>query len=83
MRLVVQIVERLVDDDFRPSVPVAKRGVVTLSMAVVGDPGNPSVGVWQVFKTVGASGAGVTLPPTTARASTGVALTRRHQRQAA
>ena len=26
-------------------------------------PGNPSVGVWQVFKTVGTSGAGVTLPP--------------------
>ena len=26
-------------------------------MATVGDPGNPSVGVWQVFKTVGASGA--------------------------
>jgi formylglycine-generating enzyme required for sulfatase activity len=32
-------------------------------MAIVGDPGNPSVGVWQVFKTVGTSGAGVTLPP--------------------
>ena len=40
-----------------------KRGVVTITTAAVGDPGNPSVGVWQVFKTVGASGAGVTLPP--------------------
>jgi formylglycine-generating enzyme required for sulfatase activity len=45
------------------SLPVAKRGVVTIPMAIVGDPGNPSVGVWQVFKTVGTSGAGVTLPP--------------------
>jgi hypothetical protein len=36
---------------------------VTIEMAIVGDPGNPSVGVWQVFKTVGTSGAGVTLPP--------------------
>jgi formylglycine-generating enzyme required for sulfatase activity len=43
--------------------PIAKRGVVTIPMATVGDPGNPSVGVWQVFKTFGASGAGVTLPP--------------------
>ena len=42
---------------------VAKRGVVTIAVATVGDPGNPSVGVWQVFKTVGTSGAGVTLPP--------------------
>jgi len=42
---------------------VAKRGVVTIPMAIVGDPGNPSVGVWQVFKTVGTSGASVTLPP--------------------
>jgi formylglycine-generating enzyme required for sulfatase activity len=31
------------------SVPVAKRGVVTISMATVGDPGNPSVGVVQTF----------------------------------
>src|SRR2546430_16634546 len=45
------------------SVSVPKRGVVTIPMATVGDPGNPSVGVWQVFKTVGTSGAGVTLPP--------------------
>jgi formylglycine-generating enzyme required for sulfatase activity len=45
------------------SLPVAKRGVVTIQTATVGDPGNPSVGVWQVFKTVGASGTGVTLPP--------------------
>src|SRR5207247_4251961 len=45
------------------SLPVAKRGVVTIPVATVGDPGNPSVGVWQVFKTVGTSGAGVTLPP--------------------
>src|SRR3954453_6637923 len=43
--------------------PVAKRGVVTIQTAVVGDPGNPSVGVWQVFKTLGSSGASVTLPP--------------------
>jgi formylglycine-generating enzyme required for sulfatase activity len=43
--------------------PVAKRGVLTIPMATVGDPGNSSVGVWQVFKTVGASGANVTLPP--------------------
>ena len=46
-----------------PVLPVAKRGVVTIPMATVGDPGNASVGVWQVFKTVGTSGAGVTLPP--------------------
>ncbi len=44
------------------SVPVAKRGVVTVQMATVGDPGNPSVGVVQAFKTVGTSGSGVTLP---------------------
>src|SRR5206468_4547202 len=31
------------------SVPVAKRGVVTTSMATVGDPGNKSVGVVQTF----------------------------------
>ena len=43
--------------------PVAKRGLLTIQTAMVGDPGNHSVGVWQVFKTVGASGAGVTLPP--------------------
>jgi formylglycine-generating enzyme required for sulfatase activity len=43
--------------------PVAKRGVVTIQTATVGDPGNPSVGVWQVFKTVGTSSTGVTLPP--------------------
>jgi formylglycine-generating enzyme required for sulfatase activity len=41
----------------------AQRGQVTIPVAIVGDPGNPSVGVWQVFKTVGATGAGVTLPP--------------------
>jgi hypothetical protein len=46
-----------------PVVSFAKRGVVTIPMAVVGDPGNPSVGVWQVFKTVGTKGSGVTLPP--------------------
>jgi formylglycine-generating enzyme required for sulfatase activity len=51
------------------SLPVAKRGVVTIPVATVGDPGNPSVGVWQVFKTVGTSGAGVTLPP---NGSTGI-----------
>ena len=45
------------------ALPIAKRGVVTIPMATVGDPGNPSVGVWQVFKTVGTSGASVTLPP--------------------
>ena len=28
---------------------VAKRGVVTIPMAMVGDPGNPSVGVLQTF----------------------------------
>src|SRR5204863_9846613 len=43
--------------------PVAKRGVVTIQTATVGDPDNPSVGVWQVFKTLGTSGANVTLPP--------------------
>jgi len=42
--------------------PVAKRGVLTIPVATVGDPGNPSVGVWQVFKTAGTSGAEVTLP---------------------
>ena len=42
---------------------LANRGVVTIPMAVVGDPGNPSVGVWQVFKTAGTKGSGVTLPP--------------------
>jgi hypothetical protein len=45
------------------TLPVAKRGVVTIQTATVGDPGNHSVGVWQVFKTIGSSGAGVTLPP--------------------
>ena len=29
--------------------PVASRGVVTMAMAIVGDPGNPSVGVVQTF----------------------------------
>jgi formylglycine-generating enzyme required for sulfatase activity len=43
--------------------PVAKRGVVTIPVATVGDPGNPSVGVWQDFKTLGTSGPSVTLPP--------------------
>src|SRR6476646_7077775 len=43
----------------------ADRGVVTIPMATVGEPCNPSVGVWQVFKTVGTKGAGVTLPPGT------------------
>jgi hypothetical protein len=47
------------------ALPTAKRGVVTIQTATVGDPGNPSVGVWQVFKTVGTKGAGVTLPPGT------------------
>ena len=28
---------------------VPKRGVVTITMAIVGDPGNPSVGVIQTF----------------------------------
>jgi hypothetical protein len=28
---------------------IAKRGVVTIQMAMVGDPGNPSVGVVQTF----------------------------------
>ena len=32
-----------------PVLAVAKRGVVTITMAVVGDPGNPSVGVLQTF----------------------------------
>src|SRR6476646_9860612 len=41
----------------------ADRGVLTIPMATVGDPGNPSVGVWQVFKTLGTSGTSVTLPP--------------------
>jgi hypothetical protein len=50
-------------DSGSSALPIAKRGVVTIPMATVGDPGNPSVGVWQVFKTFGASGAGVTLPP--------------------
>ena len=45
--------------------PVEDRGVVTIRMAKVGDPGNHSVGVWQVFKTFGTSGAGTTLPPGT------------------
>ena len=38
---------------------------MTIRMAKVGDPGNHSVGVWQVFKTFGTSGAGTTLPPGT------------------
>jgi len=37
-------------------------GVVTIAMATVGDPGNPSVGVVQAFKTVGTPGPEVTLP---------------------
>jgi formylglycine-generating enzyme required for sulfatase activity len=41
---------------------VPKPGVVTIAMATVGDPGNPSVGVVQAFKTVGTAGPGVTLP---------------------
>jgi formylglycine-generating enzyme required for sulfatase activity len=41
---------------------VPKRGVVTIQVATVGDPGNPSVGVVQAFKTVGTPGAEVTLP---------------------
>jgi formylglycine-generating enzyme required for sulfatase activity len=45
------------------ALPVAKRGVVTIQTATVGDPGNPSVGVWQVFKTLGTSNTNVTLPP--------------------
>ena len=45
--------------------PVEDRGVVTIRMAKVGDPGNHSVGVWQVFKTFGTSGPGTTLPPGT------------------
>lgn len=32
-----------------PALPPAKRGVVTISVAVIGDPGNPSVGVIQSF----------------------------------
>jgi hypothetical protein len=44
------------------SVPVAKRGVVTVQTATVGDPGNASVGVVQAFKTVGTPGPEVTLP---------------------
>jgi hypothetical protein len=32
-----------------PAAPVAKEGVVMIPMAVVGDPGNPSVGVIQTF----------------------------------
>ena len=32
---------------------VPKRGVVTISMAMVGDPGNPSVGVIQTFGLTG------------------------------
>jgi formylglycine-generating enzyme required for sulfatase activity len=48
---------------------VPTRGVVTITMAKVGDPGNPSVGVWQVFKTVGTSNSSVTLPP---KNSTGI-----------
>jgi hypothetical protein len=30
-------------------VPAPKRGVVTITMAIVGHPGNPSVGVIQTF----------------------------------
>jgi formylglycine-generating enzyme required for sulfatase activity len=56
-------VESVVKTDVSAALPVAKRGVVTIQTATVGDPGNHSVGVWQVFKTVGSSGAGVTLPP--------------------
>ncbi len=32
-----------------PVASVAKGGVVTITMAIVGDPGNPSVGVVQTF----------------------------------
>jgi formylglycine-generating enzyme required for sulfatase activity len=41
---------------------VPKRGVVTIQVATVGDPGNPSVGVVQTFKTLGTPGPGVVLP---------------------
>jgi formylglycine-generating enzyme required for sulfatase activity len=36
-------------DESESVLPVSKRGVVTIPMAVVGDPGNPSVGVVQTF----------------------------------
>lgn len=39
-----------------------KRGVITIQTATVGDPGNPSVGVVQTFKTAGTPGPGVILP---------------------
>jgi hypothetical protein len=34
-------------DSGSSALPIAKRGVVTIPMATVGDPGNPSVGVWR------------------------------------
>ena len=59
-RLVVRVVvQPTTTSTSSPVASVGKRGVVTIPMATVGDPGNPSVGVWQVFKTAGTKGAGV------------------------
>jgi hypothetical protein len=41
---------------------IAKRGVVTITMAMVGDTGNPSVGVIQTFGVTGTKGQTVTPP---------------------
>src|SRR5271170_4724253 len=41
---------------------IPKRGVVTISMAQVGDPGNPSVGVIQTFGVTGNSATKVEPP---------------------
>jgi hypothetical protein len=49
---------------------VPKRGVVTITMALVGDPGNPSVGVIQTFGLTGTKGQAVTPPENTG--STGI-----------
>ncbi len=49
---------------------VPKRGVVTITMAIVGDPGNPSVGVIQTFGLTGNSSTKVEPPENTG--STGI-----------
>jgi hypothetical protein len=49
---------------------VPKRGVVTISVARVGDPGNPSVGVLQTFGLTGTKGQQVAPPENTG--STGI-----------
>ncbi|MGP0032941.1 MAG: hypothetical protein ACLPVF_20850 [Acidimicrobiales bacterium] len=49
-----------------------KRGVVTIAMAMVGDPGNPSVGVLQTFATTRGFTKGNVVSPPENTGSTGI-----------